>query len=151
MMDENTQSALSAFKMTAAEFNQYDTTTADLKWVEQELAASKIGIEFWDWNSEYCSLVWETVAEDDIPKGVPAGFKAYCEVCQLGFAKLNDRWQLAVRYGIEWFNQVPDEGDDPFPSRCGFLETSRQPLAQATRNHPGHSGERSARLPGGLR
>jgi hypothetical protein len=127
MMDVKTKDALSAFQKTADQFNQYDTITADLKQVEQELAASKIGIEFWRSPGD---LVLKTVAydEDDMPKGVPANYDQYYEVCQLGWAKLNARWQLALRYTIEWYDV------DPVGGTMGSLETSRQPLAQATRS-----------------
>jgi hypothetical protein len=124
MMDVKTKAALSAFKSTAARFNQQDSTTEDLKQVEQELADSKIGIEFWDIEHD---LVSKTVAYDDdeMPQGVPAGFDEYREVCHLGFAKINARWQLAVSDQIAWYS-----AQDCFE---GSLETGSQALAQASR------------------
>jgi hypothetical protein len=36
-----------------------------------------------------------------MPQGIPAEFDEYREVCYLGFAKINARWQLAVSDQIE--------------------------------------------------
>jgi hypothetical protein len=132
MMDVKTKDALSAFKSTAAQFNQQDSTSEELKQVELELVDSKIGIEFWDIEDD---LVRTAIGydEDGMPKGVPAGFDEYREACHLGFAKLNDRWQFAVRYGIAWYALNEFTHDPKRPDFAGFLETSRQALAQSSR------------------
>jgi hypothetical protein len=131
-MDMKTRAALSAFRSTASRFNQLDTTGEDLRQVEQELVESKIGIEFWD---ERHDIESEVISYDPQMRGVPDNMVLYRAISQLGFTKLGDRWQLAIRTGIEWYEKA--DADDRWNTEtqfAGFIEDSRLPIAQASRS-----------------
>ncbi len=127
-MPEDLRSLLDRFSKTAERFNKSDTTAEDIKLAEERLSDAKVGLEFWLDANAKDSLTRDPADEQEsLSARVPKNARDPGRASFLGFAKIGDRWQFAVRHVVD-FMLGPESIED-----YKRVLLSVTPLAQAPR------------------
>lgn len=122
------KSSLERFSKTAERFNKADTTAEDIKLAEESLSAAKVGLDFWLDQDPNDSLTRDPADEQDgLSARVPKNAREPYRASFLGFVKIGDKWQFAVRHVVDFMV------DSEFGEDYKRVLLSVTPLAQAPR------------------
>ena len=122
------KSSLERFSKTAERFNKVDTTAEDIKLAEESLSAAKVGLDFWLDQDPNDSLTRDPADEQDcLSARVPKNVREPDRASFLGFVKIGDKWQFAVRHVVDFMV------DSEFGEDYKRVLLSVTPLAQAPR------------------
>ena len=122
------KSSLERFSKTAERFNKADTTAEDIKLAEESLSAAKVGLDFWLDQDPNDSLTRDPADEQEgLAVRVPKNAREPHRASFLGFVKIGDRWQFAIRHIVDFI--VDSESGEDYKR----VLLSVTPLAQAPR------------------